>query len=194
MTLALTSVTGVFAQGAFFVDNSSISPGLAKSVAGSYYSGVYALQVWYLNGTTLPGNINTVTNTTAYSNLTTDGFTLATNYLNQTITSGNAGTFTLGQLNIPGVTPAASSIIVALAAWTGSGSSFTAAPFAGVIAFTQSTVNYTASPAPTAPALTGWGTYNKDLIMTPVAVPEPTTIALAGLGGAALLAFRRKKA
>jgi len=30
--------------------------------------------------------------------------------------------------------------------------------------------------------------------VSPVAVPEPTTLALAGLGGAALLALRRKKA
>jgi hypothetical protein len=80
-------------------------------------------------------------------------------------------------------------------AWTSaSGATYDAAVasgsgFAGKTAvFEQPTGNPTATPPGTPAFLTGW---NTPLIVTPI--PEPATIALAGLGVASLLIFRRRK-
>jgi hypothetical protein len=61
---------------------------------------------------------------------------------------------------------------------------------ANLVEFTSVTANPTAIPPglPKSINATGW---NGDAILTPV--PEPTTIALGGLGAAALMLFRRKK-
>jgi hypothetical protein len=214
MTLVATVgiTAGAFGQGAVFVDNSAVGGGISIGSSqangqGKYFNGNLTLQVWYLNAASVPANITsdanlTTTGLTAYNNLTTDGFTLAQTYVNTSISLVNAGVITLGQLNIAGVTPAGGSPVLALVAWTSgaNGNSVTpAATFAGatsggVFSFVQPMVNYTALPAPTATALTGWSGAN-DLVMVPVSVPEPATLALAGLGGlASLVMLRRKQA
>ena len=53
--------------------------------------------------------------------------------------------------------------------------------------FQNATANPAGDPPPTPPNLTGW---DAPIILT--VVPEPTTFALAGLGAAALLIFRRR--
>jgi hypothetical protein len=88
--------------------------------------------------------------------------------------------------------------------WTGTATSFAGAVASGGdIAFTgsalsggslgwsQATGNPDSTPAGSAvPIVTGSGGY-AGLVLAPV--PEPTTIALGGLGAAALLMFRRRK-
>ena len=63
----------------------------------------------------------------------------------------------------------------------------------GVIAFgnQSSGGNYTTTPAGTAVTLTGWNTLDENLVLSPV--PEPATLAVAGLGGLSMLLIRRRK-
>ncbi len=212
---AMGMALGVFAQGAFVVDNLNCAGGIVvNGTSGTSLSGFgylsggspAGLEVWYLNGTSF--TLNTINQynvgggnpSAAYAALSANSFTLATSFANKPI---NLGGFSLGQLNIPGVTAAGSAITVAIAAWDGSGSSFAGGAHEGVLAFTIPTVDYTAQPPPTAKDLTtstgqggsGPGGFNSfDLVLNaPSQVPEPSTFALAGLGAAALLIFRRRK-
>jgi hypothetical protein len=195
-TVGLAS--GAFAQGSILVDNSSvggsITGGQTSSAATGFY-GNYTLQVWYLNGA-LPSNLAGASNLQDYNNLTTDGFTLAQTYANQNITQLNAGAFSLGELDMPGAST--TSTVIALAAWASGlpgttatpGASFGGAQYGGVLAFLNPTAAYETHPVPTPANLTGWSS-SDNLAMTPV--PEPTTMALAGLGGLSLFLARRKK-
>jgi len=183
---------GAFAQGSIALDDSFITPGVAVDVAGSYYTGTFGIQVYELNTTTLPGNINSFdgnNSPTAFANLAVDGYKLEKTITGQTMS--NPGVFSLGTANMADVSPAGSSVAVALVVWNSAATSFPSSGKAGVITFINPTADYTQSPTPPAPNLTGWNSLSKDLIMTPV--PEPATFALAGLGAAALMIFRRRK-
>jgi len=192
---------GAFAQGGLILDNNSAAHGIVIPPATpggtpTFYSGPAGLQVWYLNGSSYNlASLNGATADSAYSRLATDGFTLAT-----TFTGANIGTggFSLGNLQVAGVIPAGSTVTLAIAAWQGGGNNFGTGNH-GVLAFYQPTVDYTASPPPVPPDLTGalsgpstpGGFNTTDLALT--AVPEPSSFALAGLGAAALFIFRRRK-
>jgi hypothetical protein len=67
--------------------------------------------------------------------------------------------------------------------------------WSGIIAFYNNVGgNYTIAPLGGPPAnLSGWGSLNENLVLSPQAVPEPTAIVLAGLGSLSLFLFRRKK-
>ena len=72
-----------------------------------------------------------------------------------------------------------------LLAWTGSTVS------GGALAWSNGTGNPNGSPPTTPVALTFGTTGYNGLVLT--GVPEPSTFALAGLGAAALMIFRRRK-
>lgn len=197
-TLAVSGIAlGAFAQGSFAVNNGSANNGVTLNTAGAYYDGTIGFQIWYLNGTTFNlANFNALANVDAYAALTTGGFTLATTRTSYAMIGG--GFSGLPDLQMPGVTPAGSTVTLAVAAWQGTATSWANATVGGVVAYYQPTANYQISPAPTAPDMagngstTGWN--NQDLVMKTIAVvPEPSTFALAGLGAAAMMIFRRRK-
>jgi len=87
---------------------------------------------------------------------------------------------------------AGSQIFIMLEGWTGNATSYAAAlttlgANAGQLANPFS-ITLAANTSPIQPDTHGMGSLNL------VSVPEPATIALGSLGGAALLAFRRRKA
>ena len=209
LTIAVVGVALVaFGQGAVNLDNTPVISGatgrLALDTAGNYYAGPFGIEVWYRNGTNVEAAINALNGgappsaQNAYMLLVIDGFYLATTLSGQS--NSFAGVITLGQLNIPGVTPKGSDITIALAMWVGGARSYPAAENdsfndasvkGGVINFANPTTDYTAGPTPPLPPyLSGW---NSDLIMTSLGVPEPAAFRLVVLGaGTFLLAFRRR--
>jgi hypothetical protein len=114
-------------------------------------------------------------------------------------TTGVPGGFAAGNYTV--------SDYLAVAAWTGSYATLAAAEAGsaniGIIAFVNNLgpggsdphIPYidgwnNLTPTPAVVAFEGAGGYPDLVMATPV--PEPTTLALAGLGGLALLAFRRR--
>jgi hypothetical protein len=126
----------------------------------------------------------------AYALLTADGFTLQTRISG--LTMNVPGVLEgIGVVNMPGVerTVAGGNAVLGLVIWTGSGNSFFEPPYyaADVLTFVNPTSDYTIPPPQTPVALDGMYT---DLILPPI--PEPGVFALAGLGAALLLVFRRR--
>jgi hypothetical protein len=105
------------------------------------------------------------------------------------------GRFIGGTLSLPTAAPGAP-VQAAVAGWSGNYTSFDLAQASGVaqIAITPSFALNTGNPTTTPPGTpnpltTATGFTGVNLVV----VPEPSTLALAGLGAAALLIFRRRK-
>ena len=116
------------------------------------------------------------------------GFAKEMTYANQTTSS--PGEFNLWTVGMGDVSPAGATVVVALVAWNTSDPTWSAmlasanqATRAGVAAFLQPTVTPSLLGAPL-PALA----MSQDLVLP--AIPEPSALALAGLGGALLLLLR----
>jgi len=211
--------TGAFAQGSIsglgnIFNATALTFGLAQgnpNNATAYYnSATFNISVYYaatanvtagqitainaLNGTSNGG-------ATAFALLGTDGFTLqsATTLATSSPTAGavsasyNGNQFTtpnqINLINTPTLTTAWLAFYIVSTTVGTSG-------WSDVVAFSSNTGGnpYAATPGtPQVLAKDPWGaTINPDLTTAPV--PEPTTLALAGLSGAALLAIRRRKA
>lgn len=98
-----------------------------------------------------------------------------------------AGWFPGSTVTIPGV-GAANKTFVSFEVLAFDGSSYASAPYKGASSIFQSPTTGTSSDPLTSFVQGSWQNFSI------TSVPEPTTLALAGLGGAALLALRRKKA
>jgi len=111
-----------------------------------------------------------------------------------TVTAGTGFLSTPATRTTGTATPEGASAFFQVRAWNGGFATYEAAALAGTGFLGTTTVfaNLTGAPngvPPSVPAsLTGWTT---PLVVR--AVPEPSTFALAGLGAAALLLFRRRK-
>lgn len=180
----------------------------------------FTIQLWALTGnvettsglTADPIDAYGYLQTVTLAGLTADGFTQVANVGN---TAGSAGVFQ--QSTVAAVvgstgafpystTTAGDADVVALVGWTGTASTLTTAISGGasVGAIVMVSALGPGGTNPNIPNIyTAWNALansplsaakgdTQDFILSPV--PEPTTLALAGLGGAALLAFRRKKA
>jgi len=197
--LALGTAVGAFAQGQISIDNINNDPTLAtpgSSTAGVVYVGT--------NHTLLNADINiTVMGGSTSSNLALVGSLTFANGLaqNDVIANGVPGQFADfngGVYAVPGVALNGSAFIQ-LEFWFGNATSYAAALLAN---------NVMTGISPVYSSLTGGGsvggappnnpvdvgnTMPSVTLVAPTISPEPTTLALCGLGAASLLLFRRKK-
>ncbi len=172
---------GAFAQGSIQIDNSQGMYGLTIDEPGSYYTGTFGLEVWELNGTTIPPGITPVLYPkvgaipglcgdvlNAYEALAGTGFTKEATFAGQ-LANGGAISM-LPEVRMPNVWPAGSSVVIALVAWNNDAASFwqmtstaQAETRAGIVAFVNPTADYTRLPSPAPPPLVGWT--NSDLVL-----------------------------
>jgi PEP-CTERM motif len=173
------------------IDNQLAVGGVAIDTAGNLYTGTYGLEIWAKTGA-IGENINSFNGqlggaNTAYPNLALDGYVLG-------------GTFANKNMSVPGVIAIVGTArcenvppgngAVAVVAWNSSAPSFSAAVAgeakAGVYTFIN---DFYYPPGPPTPLGDGWG--STDLVMT--TVPEPGTLALAGLGAAVISIMSRRR-
>ena len=185
------------AQGAAFgLYDTFIMPGLAVNSPGSYYSGTFGMEVWELNGASIPAGINLPaapgSGVLGYNAMVAAGFAKELTFADQT--TPGAGDFDFGLVVMPGV-PAGGTVVVALAAWNTADPNWSGmlvnanqATRAGILAFDQPTGVY---PFPGNPIVYPSLAMSQDLVLS--TIPEPSVLALAGLGAALLLLFRRRR-
>lgn len=189
--LAATAITtGAFAQGSLNFTDANINPGVATDNATAWVTGSVTFSIWWLAGTANTSIVNAINaadlagngGTTA-AQLTADGFTSEVSGL---VASVSGGTFTYNVAgvalpNIPTSTQNTFAILASFGSLTGS------------IAFVNGDGgSLSAVPAGTPANLDGWNALGQNLVLS-TPVPEPTTMALAGLGSLSLFLFRRRK-
>jgi hypothetical protein len=172
----LGATTGLFAQGTLVFANlaSGVNAPVTNSAGLRITSSNYVADLYF-----------STTTDAATSSLTPAGFNVAFS-----TTTGGGGGFFLGGVRT--VTGAPGSIEAQVRVWDITAFASFAAALNGGGAWGVSgpiIINLAIPPAP-APTMAGLTAFG----LTPGGiVPEPSTFALAGLGAAALLAFRRRK-
>jgi PEP-CTERM motif len=181
-----------YGQGQIIFDNYGASP---------YYAVVYSAASQAALGLSSAGALGNVSVELGYAlgaNQTT-GFTLipstitAINPALSQADAGGVGPVTTGWFQgplalIPTVGPVTYEILGWVASGNGAGGgTYSTSLYNGSALFTELTVGSIANPANNFTGMNG------DIILNPVSVPEPTTLALAGLGLASLVALRRKQ-
>jgi hypothetical protein len=154
------------AQGRVYFDNYNATP---------YYPIVYS-------GTDDPAGSEAYAELGYALGTTTTGFTLIPSSTTE-VNSATPGYFQGGIVLIPGYT--SGPVSFEILSWVGT--SYASATYTG-------SINWTEPSIAVSPARAGFFSHLPgDIVLTPT--PEPTTLALAGLGGlASLVAFRRKNA
>jgi PEP-CTERM motif len=119
--------------------------------------------------------------------------TLVATYLNSSAAPAK-GTVAGGQVTLPNGYPNGTAISDIVAGWTAADGSSYAAAIASGDPLLLSGLSNIGSVTPASPPAVVWGHGAGNITgITLTAAPEPATIALGGLGAAALLLFRRKK-
>jgi len=185
--LAAGLAAGAFAQGTVVFENSAGSGNITfDSSSGAFASpGQYTIALLWAPGTSVVPQ-NSLTQIAVYTP-TAGGGNGAGFFQDPTVVTTPAGTAGGAQA------------IFEVVGWTGNFANWAAASAPGGAAkigqsaeFVNGTGNPGGSPATPAVLLSGTGgAWNGNLVIAPV--PEPTTLALGGLGAAALLLFRRRK-
>jgi hypothetical protein len=193
--LLMTSLVTVSAQGTFHLDDSVSIHGLTVDAPGNWYSGTFGMEVWERNGTAIAPGINLSpglgSGVLGYDAMVAAGFVKEATYVSRATVF--PGSFNLYTLFMGDVSPPGSTVVVALAAWNTSAPSWSAmlaeanqGTRAGIVALLQPTADPTiGGNIPPVLAM------DQDLVMT--AIPEPSGLALAGLGGALMLLARRSR-
>jgi PEP-CTERM motif len=216
VTLAASALTyGAYAQGSLtqvqgmFSSDGVTTPGSGASdpnSATTYYTGNVTLEIFYASTANVTANqiaaINALDGTSgggaaALALLNGDGFSLVSagaggtaGGLNFAVNDGGFTAADPNTIDLLAPAPTGTAGWIAMYA-VGAGGAFD--QYSGVLAFAQNTGgNPTTTPAGTASVI-ATDPAGLNLVLTTTAVPEPGTMALAGLGGLSLFLFRRKK-
>jgi hypothetical protein len=181
--LAGVAATGAFAQGTIAVDNlNNVNPSAAATSGGLFFLGASLYNGASLNITVL-GGASAVSLSPIVTLTGANGF----------VNGGGPGQFADASgaaYNVPGVASQGTAFLE-VEAWTGSALTYASAlttpgDAAGISSVFQNPTGGPGIPPVTPQDLTGMPA----VIMV---TPEPSTIALGGLGAAALMMFRRRK-
>jgi len=183
---------GALGQGTISLDNSGATGRICLDAPGNYYSGPIGLEVWELAGTTVPSALRGPLNgDLADAYLPDFGFRLEATFINQTAIGG---VIKLGTVALPDVMPGGSRVVLGLLAWNTSDASIAAIPpfkpwASGLILFVTPTGDPMSSPPVSPPSLSS--SWTSDFILYSF-LPEPSPVALAGIGMAFWLLLGRR--
>jgi hypothetical protein len=215
LVAASLAASSSFGQGyfAFATGKSQVYDGFTLPSSSQVASTVDVTFLWApvgstvsmpLTSTPITGNSNTVesyTVATAWADILSSGFAPAVNSASSTaavqLSSGNGSVTYNGGANfgVTGTTSPTGSTQYALflVGWGGGYSSLAAAAAANAPVGWSSVFTYTAGQNASSSTATFNGSSPNFGVFVPAVVPEPCTLALAALGGAAMLLIRRKK-
>jgi len=181
---------GALGQGTISLDNSGATGRICLDAPGNYYSGPIGLQVWELAGTTVPIALRGLLDGDP-SVFPDFGFRLEATFINQTAAGG---VIKLGTVALPDVMPAGSRVVLGLVAWSTSDPSIDAIPVgkpwaSGLICFVTPTGDPMSTPPVSPPDLSS--SWTSDFILYSF-LPEPSPVALAGIGMAFWLLLGRR--